>query len=101
MTQKFKKWLENLGDSKAKALIARRIHAIEQDHPTEGDIKSLGNGLQEMRFYIGPGYRIYFITVQDTLLLLLMGGNKSSQRRDIAKARKLSAKWKGVVANEG
>lgn len=60
-----------------------------------GDIKPVGEGISEMRIHHGPGYRVYFVRRDRTILLLLCGGDKDSQARDIAEARKLAAFWKG------
>lgn len=60
-----------------------------------GDIKPVGEGISEMRIHHGTGYRVYFVRRDRTILLLLCGGDKDSQARDIAEARKLAAFWKG------
>jgi len=87
-TDEFADWLRRLRDNKAKARIASRIRRLEQGNP--GDSKSLGGALQEMRVDYGPGYRIYFVHRGDMVVILLCGGDKQTQRRDIARARELA-----------
>jgi len=60
-----------------------------------GDSKSVGGGIRELRIHIGPGYRVYFAKRRNMILLLLCGGNKSSQTRDIERAKQLLAKLEG------
>ena len=90
-TKTFTKWLQKLSDRQSRRLINSRIAALATG--IEGDAKSLGGGLRELRFYVGPGYRIYFANYSDRLVLLLVGGDKDSQSRDIKKARQLKAQW--------
>lgn len=59
-----------------------------------GDVKSVGDGVGELRIHSGPGYRIYFQKQGDTVVLLLCGGNKSTQRKDIAVAKQLAQEWR-------
>ena len=84
----FAKWLGGLRDGKARLRIAARIRRMELGNP--GDTKAVGEGVREMRIPYGPGYRIYFTRVGSTVVLLLCGGDKSSQRRDIAKAQQMA-----------
>ena len=72
-------------DRKGQTIIARRIERVAGGNL--GDVKSLGGGLHELRVAFGPGYRIYFMFEDDTLVILLTGGDKGSQKRDIAAAR--------------
>ena len=88
-TDNFAKWLSKLKDRKATARILVRLEALRQGNV--GDSKSLGKGLHELRIHFGPGYRVYFTRKSGLLILLLIGGNKSSQGRDIASARKILA----------
>ena len=85
-TEDFRDWLLRLRDERAKARIAARIRRMELENP--GDVRSLGGRLMEMIDY-GPGYRIYFVRQGGSIVLLLCGGDKRSQQRDIVKARKL------------
>jgi len=83
----FHKWLSKLKDAKGKARIVARIRSAELGNL--GDIKSVGDGISEMRIHYGPGYRVYFTRRGRLLILLLIGGDKSSQKRDIKKAKAL------------
>ena len=86
-TNEFNKWLKNLKDRTTRARIADRLGRLELG--TFGDYKSLGDGLFEFRIPYGPGHRLYFSRQGDTIVVLLAGGDKSSQTRDIGKARKI------------
>jgi len=86
-TDTFSKWLSRLKDRKATARILARIESVRQGN--SGDSKSLGSGLHELRVHFGPGYRIYFTRKSGLVVLLLCGGDKSSQSKDIARARKI------------
>lgn len=88
----FNRWLGGLRDAKAKARILLRIRQAALGHL--GDCKPVGDGISEMRVHIGAGYRIYFIRTGNTIYLLLTGGDKDSQTRDIARAKDLAAKWR-------
>lgn len=81
----FDAWLSNLRDGRAHARIANRIKTIQRG--SLGDYKSLDGGLFELRIDYGPGYRVYFTRKEDLIILLLIGGDKSSQKRDITRAR--------------
>lgn len=83
-TEQFDKWLRNLKVVKGKANILGRLRRIESGNL--GDYKSITDKIKELRFFIGPGYRIYFAFRDKTVILLLSGGGKSSQKRDIDKA---------------
>lgn len=87
-TDVFSKWLRNLRDIQARARVQARIDRLESGNP--GDVKSVGNGVSEMRIHYGPGYRIYFIERGSELIILLAGGDKDSQTTDIQKAILLS-----------
>lgn len=84
----FAEWLANLRDQVAKARIASRIRRLAHDGHF-GDVKYFSR-IGEMRIDHGPGYRIYFVKQGDLVVVLLCGGDKSSQRRDIEKARQLA-----------
>lgn len=91
-SSEFDKWLKNLKDVKAKARVVARIRATEMGN--FGDVKHIGEGVREMRIHYGPGYRVYFAQKGNSLILLLVGGDKSSQNRDIAKAKELLQQFK-------
>ncbi|MCJ2057344.1 type II toxin-antitoxin system RelE/ParE family toxin [Methylobacterium sp. J-048] len=87
-TEVFAGWLKSLRDDRAKARIANRIDRLANGN--FGDVKSVGAGVSELRIDYGPGYRVYFVRRGATLLLLLCGGDKSSQSRDIDRAKILA-----------
>ena len=84
----FSRWLSGLKDAKARARILVRIDRLALGNP--GDVKPVGKGVSELRISYGPGYRVYFTRRGKTLLLLLCGGDKGSQKRDIAEALALA-----------
>jgi putative addiction module killer protein len=88
-TDEFRSWLLNLRDDRAVTRIAGRIRRLEQGNP--GDMKSVGEGLLEMRIDYGPGYRIYCVRRGPVVVVLLCGGDKRGQQRDIRRARALAA----------
>ena len=85
----FREWLDQLPDRRAKERIAQRIVRLHAG--LLGDAKSVGNGVSELRVDYGPGYRVYFVQRGRVVIVLLCGGDKSSQQRDIARAKKLAA----------
>ncbi len=87
-TDTFANWHATLRDLRARIAIARRIDRAACGNL--GDVKAVGDGVSEMRVDIGPGYRLYFTRRGEVLILLLCGGDKSSQPRDIALARRLA-----------
>lgn len=87
-TPVFRAWLDGLRDRKARARIDDRLRRLSDGNA--GDSKSVGDGVQELRLHFGPGYRIYYTWRGDVLVILLNGGDKTSQARDIAKARLLA-----------
>ena len=89
-TIEFDKWLRKLSDLKAKAKILFRIQKLENDEHF-GDCKSVGNGIKELRINFAKGYRIYFKEKDEKIVILLVGGDKSSQDKDIKKAKEI---WK-------
>jgi putative addiction module killer protein len=89
-TTEFDKWLRKLKDLKAKAKILFRIQKLENDEHF-GDCKSVGNGIQEMRIHFAKGYRVYFKEKDGKIIILLIGGDKSTQQQDIKKAKAI---WK-------
>ena len=90
-TETFRKWRARLKDQRVKALIASRLDRLAFGHT--GDAEPVGQGISELRIHYGPGYRIYFRRHKDTIIILLCGGNKSSQTKDIKIAKQLSAEW--------
>ena len=88
----FATWLSKLKDRRAIAKILVRIESLRQGN--SGDSKSLGSGLHELRVHFGPGYRIYYTRKSGLVVLLLCGGDKSSQSRDIAHARRIIAEFR-------
>lgn len=93
-TEVFTSWLKDLRDTVAKRRIVSRIDRIAYHGTLLGDCKSVGDALVELRFDVGPGYRVYASLQSGALMLLLVGGDKSTQRSDIAKARKLLGDWR-------
>lgn len=89
-TPTFMRWFTALRDAKAKSAIARSIGRIELGI---GDTKPVGDKVFEARIHIGPGYRVYFTVREGTVIILLAGGDKRSQDRDIATAKSLAATY--------
>lgn len=89
-TAEFSRWLRRLRDANAVARIVARIRRMEQGNL--GDSRSLGAGLMEMRVDYGPGYRVYYVHRGATIVILLCGGDKRTQRQNIKRARKLVEK---------
>lgn len=83
-TEEFENWIRALRDRTTRLRIHDRLLRMESGNL--GDAKAVGEGVMEIRFHFGPGYRVYFTRQGDTLVILLMGGDKSSQDRDIQKA---------------
>jgi putative addiction module killer protein len=81
----FTDWLEGLRDRRARARIDARLARVRLGHL--GDHRSVGDGVYELRLFYGPGYRVYFGFEFNTVILLLVGGTKGTQRRDIATAK--------------
>ena len=88
----FDRWLVGLRDRRAVNRIVARLLAAEDGHL--GDVRPVGDGVSEMRIQHGPGYRIYFITRDAELIILLCGGDKDSQRRDIQRAKRMATEWR-------
>ena len=87
-TAEFIDWITDLRDVSARARIAKRIDRIAQGN--FGDVKSVADGVSELRFTFGPGYRVYFTRKGDVVVILLCGGDKDSQARDIERAKALA-----------
>lgn len=90
--QPFADWVNALRDRRAQAAVDSRLRRIALGNL--GDYKSVGEGVRELRLDIGPGYRVYFGRVGNTIILLLCGGDKSTQRKDIEKAKAYWADYK-------
>ncbi len=88
----FKAWLKKLRDVQAQLRIADRIQRMKVGN--FGDVEPVGEGVSEARIHVGPGYRLYFIRRGPTVVVLLCGGDKSSQKRDIGKAKTLASEWR-------
>lgn len=86
-SHEFASWLAGLRDLNARARIADRI--VRAEGGNFGDCTSIGDGISEMRIHCGPGYRIYFTRRGEVVYLLLIGGDKSTQPQDIARAKAL------------
>jgi|SRR5690606_11995654 len=89
----FDRWLSGLRDRRAKARIEARIRRLSLGNP--GDVQPVGDGISELRIHYGPGYRVYFTHRGPWLVLLLCGGDKSTQRRDIVLARRIAEQCEG------
>jgi putative addiction module killer protein len=91
-TDDFDEWLTKLKDRAGRLRILKRIDRLANGNP--GDVKSVGNGVLELRLDVGPGYRVYYAHDGDALVLLLSGGDKSTQQNDIDKAHRLADQWR-------
>ena len=83
----FDGWLKKLRDRKAVLAVLNRLDRAKLGN--FGDVKPVGNGISEMRIFVGPGYRVYYVIRDERIILLLYGGDKSTQTRDIAKAKEM------------
>ena len=99
-TPTFDRWFSKLRDRTARAKIAQYFDAVAALGHLKGDLKPVGGHVTEVRFNIGPGYRVYLTQEGDKLVLLLVGGDKSSQHRDIKKARELAMEWRQEHENQ-
>ena len=88
LTAVFSEWLAELRDRDARSRIITRLRRLELGNP--GDVKSVGEGVSELRIKHGPGYRIYFVQRGPVLVVMLCGGDKSTQGSDILRAKKLA-----------
>ncbi len=87
-TDQFRNWLDSLKDRAGKARILMRIDRLAQGNP--GVVAPVGQGVSELKVNFGPGYRVYYVQKGETLIVLLCGGDKSSQIRDIVAAKQLA-----------
>ena len=90
----FTEWFESIRDKNVLNRIERRINRLESGNL--GDCSPVGEGVFELRLHFGPGYRIYFGEVANTVIVLLCGGDKSSQQRDIERAKTYGLEYKGT-----
>ncbi len=88
----FERWVRGLRDRQAIARINIRLEMVSLGHV--GDARSVGGGVSELRIHYGPGYRVYFARDGAEVIMLLCGGDKDSQRRDIERAKKIAAGWR-------
>jgi len=91
-TEIFSKWLLKLKDTKAKVAILRRIQRVQEGN--FGDHKSVSSEISELRITTGPGYRVYYTKRNEEIVILLIGGDKSTQTEDILKAKKIAKELK-------
>jgi putative addiction module killer protein len=91
-TEIFRKWRLRLRDQRIRAVIASRLDRMAFGNA--GDVRPIGQGVSELRIDHGPGYRIYYVKRGETIILLLCGGDKSTQAKDIKTAKQLAAEWR-------
>jgi putative addiction module killer protein len=91
-TEIYRKWEREIKDVRLRAAVAARLYRLANG--LEGDVAPVGEGVSELRIHYGAGYRIYFQRCGDAIIILLCGGNKNSQRRDILNAKWLAKNWK-------
>ncbi len=91
-TKYFGSWLKKLKDSNAKRRILATVKRLQ--HGLMGDWKPVGSKVSEIRIHCGKGYRIYYTKPGDEIIILLCGGDKSSQQKDIRQAKELAARWR-------
>lgn len=91
-TDTFDAWLSGLRDARAQARVQHRIDRLALGNA--GDVKPVGDGVSELRIDYGPGYRVYFMQRGGTVVVLLCGGDKSTQDADIKAAKSLAKAWK-------
>ena len=90
-TETFRKWRIRLKDQRVRALIASRLDRLAFGNA--GDVRPVGQGISELRIDYGPGFRVYFQKRGKTIVILLCGGDKSTQEKDIETAKRLAAEW--------
>lgn len=93
-TEFFSNWIERLRDRRAAARISQRIQRLTDGNA--GDVRPVGSGVAELRIDYGPGYRVYFVRTGNVVVVLLCGGDKSTQSRDIKTAQRLAQELKGT-----
>jgi putative addiction module killer protein len=92
LLEEFKDWLSRLRDGRARVKITSRVARLGLGNP--GDFEPVGEGVSEMRIHYGPGYRVYYLQHGGSLAVVLRGGDKSTQARDIEAALALAKRWK-------
>ncbi|MGL5117218.1 MAG: type II toxin-antitoxin system RelE/ParE family toxin [Beijerinckiaceae bacterium] len=90
-TETFQKWWQGLRDERARGVIVGRLDRLAYGHA--GDVASVGDGVSELRIHYGPGYRVYFTRRAGEIVILLCGGDKGTQDRDIKAAKRLAKEW--------
>ena len=91
LTEEFQAWLSKLRDDLGKAKITSRIRRLGMGNA--GDVAPVGDGISEMRIHSGPGYRVYYKQTGKTVVLILLGGDKSTQAKDIEIAKAIAAEF--------
>ena len=87
-TSVYKKWIKDLRDNQARYRILTRIRRLEEGNP--GDVKPAGEGISEMRIDYGVGYRVYYKDIGKEIIILLCGGDKTTQQDDISRAKQIA-----------
>jgi len=87
-TEAYEEWFDSLSDSRAKARIDVRIRRLSLGNP--GETRPVGEGVMELKIDYGPGYRVYYVSKGKTFVILLAGGDKKTQNKDIARAKILA-----------
>jgi putative addiction module killer protein len=90
-TETFRKWWTRLKDERARGVIFSRLDRLAYGHA--GDVEPVGEGISELRIHYGPGYRVYFQRRGNTIIVLLCGGDKGTQAKDITRAKRLAKEW--------
>lgn len=88
-TDEFDKWLSDLADERARTKIVSRVARLRFGNA--GDAKPVGEGVSEMRVHHGPGYRVYYKQTRKTIIVMLCGGDKATQEKDVRRAKKMAA----------
>ena len=96
-TSEYDRWFRRLRDLDSKFRIARYFQRLEGGHSLTGDYKSVGGKVIEVRFHFGPGYRVYLTQVGEEVVLLLVGGDKSTQQADIERAKGMAERLRKDV----
>lgn len=88
-TSVYDNWFDALRDTRAKARINARVYRLQNGNP--GDVKPVGEGISELRINYGPGYRVYYVQRGEVVVILLCGGDKSTQAADIKRAKEIAS----------